>query len=65
MSTPKYRQLIEELRTRIRKGVYAPGGKLPGHLALAREFGVSAITSNRALVELEREGLVVRRPRSG
>jgi DNA-binding transcriptional regulator YhcF (GntR family) len=65
MTTPKYRQLVEVLRTRIRKGEYAPGAKLPGHLVLAREFGVSAITSNRALVELEREGFIVRRPRSG
>ena len=65
MSQPKYRLLIRALQERIHKRVYPPGSKLPGHLVLAQEFGVSPITSNRALVELQHLGLVQRRERSG
>ncbi len=65
MSEPKYQHIVRSLQEKIRKGMYGPGSKLPGYLTLAREYKVSAITSNRALSELERLGLVERRERSG
>ena len=61
----RYLQIAETLRARIREGVYEPGARVPGHTRLAREFGVSPITSNRALQELVQEGLLVRRERAG
>ncbi len=65
MAESKYQHIIRAVTEKIRKGVYPPGSKIPGYLNLAREFKVSAITSNRALLELERMGLVERRERSG
>lgn len=65
MKTPKYQHIIRSIQEKIRKGIYSPGEKIPGYVNLAREFNVSTITSNRALVELERLGLVERRERSG
>jgi DNA-binding transcriptional regulator YhcF (GntR family) len=65
MAEAKYQQIVKSMAEQIRKGVYPPGSKLPGYLALAREYKVSAITSNRALLELEQMGLVERRERSG
>lgn len=64
-SSLKYASVVATLKERIRSGVYAPGTRLPGHQALAREFGVSSITSNRALAELSTCGWVERRERSG
>ncbi len=62
---PKYLEIAGELQRRITSGKYPPGMRLPGHTRLAREFGVSVITSNRALEELRRERLIVRRERQG
>jgi DNA-binding transcriptional regulator YhcF (GntR family) len=65
MADTKYEQIVKSIREKILQGVYPPGDKLPGYLTLAREYQVSTITSNRALIELERLGLVERRERSG
>lgn len=61
----KYNILIEDLKRKILSGELAAGTKLPGQLALAKLYGVSPITSERALAELEKAGLVERRSRSG
>lgn len=55
---PKARPVYETLRQRIDAGVYAPGEKLPAHLALAREFGVASLTVRQVLAYLEQEGLL-------
>jgi DNA-binding LacI/PurR family transcriptional regulator len=65
MSPPLYAEVANALRERIRDGVYPPGARMPGHLRVAKEFGVSPITSNRALKELTDEGLVIRKERRG
>jgi DNA-binding transcriptional regulator YhcF (GntR family) len=65
MKDPKYRHIVRSIQEKILKGIYPPGGKLPGFVNLAKEYHVSAITSNRALTELERLGLVERRERLG
>ncbi|OGV39418.1 MAG: hypothetical protein A2020_09335 [Lentisphaerae bacterium GWF2_45_14] len=56
---------MDDLKSRILSGALKPGEKLSGQLALAKEHGVSAITSERALFELEKAGLIERRSRSG
>ena len=53
-----YSDLVTALRTRIARGTYAPGSRLPSLSELTKEFGVSAITVRRALRELTYEGLV-------
>ena len=41
--------MYDELRERIRNGIYVPGSKLPSDEELCEEFGVSAITLKKAL----------------
>ena len=55
---PIYSQLTLRLTEAIVSGVYAPGEKLPSVRELALEAGVNPNTVQRALTELEREGLV-------
>ncbi|RAP78023.1 GntR family transcriptional regulator [Paenibacillus montanisoli] len=62
---PLYSQILGILRERISQGEYVTGQQLPTELELAEQFGVSRITSKRALIELEREGLIYRRRGSG
>ncbi|WP_256256143.1 GntR family transcriptional regulator [Paenibacillus sp. BC26] len=62
---PLYSQILGVLRERISQGEYVTGQQLPTELELAEQFGVSRITSKRALIELEREGLIYRRRGSG
>lgn len=62
---PLYSQIIEILRERIASGEYVTDQQLPTEIELAEQFGVSRITSKRALIELEREGLIYRRRGSG
>ena len=55
---PIYSQLTQRLTEAIVSGIYAPGEKLPSVRDLAVEAGVNPNTVQRALTELEREGLV-------
>ncbi|MDQ2811532.1 MAG: GntR family transcriptional regulator [Actinomycetota bacterium] len=54
----EYRQLADELRTRIETGFYGAGSMLPAEPTLAGEFGVGRQTVNHALQLLRGEGLV-------
>ena len=58
---PRYHQIAEALRERIRGGDPAPGASLPNQRELARSFGVTLMTLRQALELLEREHLIVRR----
>jgi GntR family transcriptional regulator of arabinose operon len=62
---PKYRQVIDAIKTDILSGRYEPGQKLPSEAGLLKRFGTSRITVGRALRELQRAGLVRRRAGSG
>jgi GntR family transcriptional regulator len=53
-----YNDLLSELRSRIARGRYRPGSRLPSLAELTKEFDVSSITVRRALRELVYEGLV-------
>lgn len=55
---PIYSQLTQRLTEAIVSGIYAPGEKLPSVRKLAVEAGVNPNTVQRALAELERDGLV-------
>lgn len=61
----KYKAIIDTIRNRIMTGEYPPGFKLPGQILLADEFGVSPITTKRALSDLQNSGYIERRSRSG
>ena len=57
-SRPIYAQLVERLKARILAGTYPPGGHLDSVRDLAAAAGVNPNTMQRALSELEREGLL-------
>ena len=63
--TPLYVQLMEELETSIRNGVYKPGDKIMTEAEMAREYGVSLITVRQAVGSLMEKGLVVRKQGKG
>ena len=56
--SPIYSQLARQIRLRIVAGEYAPGERLPPVRELAVSAGVNPNTMQRAMAELEREGLV-------
>ncbi len=55
---PIYSQLIEQIKVSIVSGMFAPGERLPSVRDLATEAGVNPNTMQRAMTELERDGLV-------
>ncbi len=63
--TPLYYRLYKLLKTCILDGTFTQGMQLPTEQALSKEFGVSRITSKRALDELAIESLVERRRGKG
>ena len=57
-SRPIWQQLMEQLARRIITGVYPQGSRFPAVRELAAEAGVNPNTMQRALAQLEAEGLV-------
>ncbi|MBS6366202.1 MAG: GntR family transcriptional regulator [Clostridiales bacterium] len=55
---PLYAQLIEKLQRAIVSGAYEPGAKIPSVRELAAEAGVNPNTMQKALTELEQQGLL-------
>lgn len=59
-------QVAEHLAEAIRRGLIAPGERLPPEAALAEQLGVATLTLREALADLRDRGLVeTRRGRSG
>lgn len=55
---PIYAQISEQIKEQILSGAVPEGSVLPSIRALAREVGVSVITTTRAYAELEKEGFI-------
>lgn len=62
---PVYQQIMAAIRGAILKGELPPGGKVPSVRDLAAQAQVNPNTMQRALTELEREGLLVSGGTSG
>lgn len=58
-------QVAAHYRELILRGSLNPGDRLPPARAIARELGVAEANVHYALGKLVKEGLIVRRPRSG
>ncbi|MFK5980533.1 MAG: GntR family transcriptional regulator [Rhizobiaceae bacterium] len=56
-----YKQIYLTVRTRILNGEYPNNSVLPGEIEMSRQFGVSRITTKRALNELAAEGFCTRK----
>lgn len=60
-----YRELEGTLKAEIARGRYRVGDRLPTEAQLAEAHGVSRATVRSALDGLEKQGMIVRRPRVG
>ena len=63
VSTPRvapYARVKQHLKDGLARGRWAPGALMPSEAELVAQFGVSRMTVNRALRELQTEGLVER-----
>lgn len=54
----RYRLIADELRVRVRSGVYGAGRVMPSEAELGTEFDASRVTIRRALETLREDGLV-------
>ncbi len=64
-SVAKYRQIYDSLKEAIASGQYHAGQRLPSESELVKVTSASRVTVNRALRELQLEGLIERRAGSG
>ena len=64
-STAKYRRVFEYLHGHIQSGVLKAGDRLPSEAELGKLFDASRITVAKAVLDLQRMGLVSRRPGAG
>jgi DNA-binding LacI/PurR family transcriptional regulator len=62
---PKYRQIADDIRKRIRSGNYPQGEKIPSENDFVKEFKVSKHTVLKAFSELINEGMIRREQGKG
>ena len=62
---PIYLQIIDQIKRKIVSGELAPGSRIPAVRDLAKEAGVNPNTMQRALTQLEQEGLLYTQRTSG
>jgi len=62
---PIYTQIVDGVKREIFSGSLVPGDRIPPVRELAMELGVNPNTLQRAMVELEREGLLFAERTSG
>ena len=58
-SRPIWQQLAEQLTLRILKGEYPPGSRLQAVRDIAGQAGVNPNTMQRAMAQLEQDGLAI------
>ena len=63
--TPPYEQIRSQIAAYVQGGVLESGARLPTMRALAADLGVATGTVARAYGELEAEGLITSRRRTG
>ncbi|MGM0216263.1 GntR family transcriptional regulator [Enterococcus sp. AZ109] len=57
---PLYKTILNDLKDKITNGTLIPGSQVPTEKELSDTYGVSRITSKRALTELEQLGMIER-----
>lgn len=65
MPKPAYQTIKNTILANIHAGIWQVGGAIPTEMALAKQFGVSRMTVNRAVKELADEKVLERRQGSG
>jgi len=64
-ATAKYRRVFDYLHGHIQSGMLKAGDRLPSEAELGKLFEASRITVAKAVLDLQRMGLVTRRPGAG
>jgi GntR family transcriptional regulator len=62
---PRYFQLKEIMRERIRSGEWKPGELIPSERELSEKYGISRMTARQAITDLVNEGLFYREQGKG
>nr|WP_197687017.1 histidine utilization repressor [Chromobacterium sp. ASV5] len=57
---PRYQRIKDYILSGIRDRQFLPGSKIPPELELARQFGVSRMTVNKAVRDLAEAGILLR-----
>lgn len=65
MAIPKFKSIKNYLLNSIASGDYPPGAQIPTELELAKKFGVSRMTVNRAVNDLTTQNVLTRTPGKG
>lgn len=65
MATKGYKAVKAEILNRIRTRVWPSGHSIPSEVELAQEFRCARGTVNRAMLELQEEGVIDRKRRAG
>ncbi len=65
MPTLLYEKVVEDITRQMTNRLITPGQRIPTEKELCRQYQVSSITVKRAMKELSRKGLVIRRPKLG
>jgi len=58
---PMHRQVTDQVKDAIARGLLRPGEKLPSIREMSRELAISPITIKRSYHDLEQEGFIVTR----
>lgn len=62
---PKYKNIIKDIKEKIKSDIYKSNEKLPSENELAKEYNVSRMTVNKALLDLERDKYIYKIQGSG
>ncbi|MDT0453900.1 GntR family transcriptional regulator [Streptomyces hesseae] len=62
---PRWRQVAEVIRQRIKDGTYPPRTRVPSVLQLTEEFGIASMTAHKVHRALRAEGLIYTEPGMG
>lgn len=57
----KYQMIAEDIRKKIQNGIYAPGSQIALEKEMSEEYKASRVTIKRAVDELVKQGLLVKR----
>lgn len=60
--TSRQAWIVQHFTDRVRNGDLTPGDEVPGIGTLAKDWGVSPTTAQRALTQLRDEGWITTRP---
>ena len=60
-----YQKIAKTIARQIKTGIGKPGEKLPSQRTISNEHGVSLNTAIQAYYELEKNGFITSRPKSG